>query len=625
MCGILGFVGLAGQPMDREAFIRARDTMTHRGPDDGGIYQDGSVLLGHRRLSIIDLGGGHQPMAAADESVWTIFNGEIYNFRELRDELSRKGHAFKSASDTEVILRLYLEEGVGGFERLNGIFAFAIWDRRSGEMHLVRDQLGIKPLYYAETPRGLVFASEVKVLLATGLVAPMLESEAIPEYLVYRDVSGERTLFRGVRRLLPGHRLTLHDGRIGVHRYWNLVDDQAPVFEGSFEAAVNALESLLDDAVQMQMVSDVPLGTFCSGGVDSSLVTALAARHASGPINTFSVGFDEAAFDESVYARQVAAHCSTRHHEVRISNRQFADQLERLIWHNDEPLHFPNSVHIHAVSELARHHVTVVLTGEGADELFAGYPRYQIPVLLARWRRVPGPVRWLVRNLGQVLGDHRVQKLDRFTGRPAGWEILMNSASSDARRLEIEGLDEQLAVSDYRRAAFEATAGYPDPVTRVSLLDQQTYLVSILNRQDKMSMATSIESRVPFLDPRVVRFAHALPTAFKQGRLDNKRVVKALAMRHLPAEVIKRRKSGFGVPLADWFRAEEGLGALLAATAGDSLVGEVFGEGAVQALHAEHRAGRADHSDALWAALNLALWRKAFGISADITIEGLVA
>lgn len=614
MCGILGFFGLAGQPMDREAFIRARDTMTHRGPDDGGIYQDGPVMLGHRRLSIIDLGGGHQPMAAADEAVWIVFNGEIYNFRELRDELSGKGHAFKTASDTEVILRLYLEEGVGGFERLNGIFAFAIWDRRSGELHLVRDQLGIKPLYYAETPRGLVFASEVKVLLATGLVAPTLESEAIPEYLVYRDVAGERTLFRGVRRLLPGHRLTLRRGGIEIHRYWNLIDDQAPLFEGAFEAAVDALESLLDDAVRMQMVSDVPLGTFCSGGVDSSLVTALAARHASGPINTFSVGFDEAAFDESVYARQVAAHCGTRHHEVRISNRQFTDRLERLIWHNDEPLHFPNSVHIHAVSELARNHVTVVLTGEGADELFAGYPRYQIPVLLARWRRVPGIARWLARSLGQALGDHRIQKLDRFTGRPAGWEILMNSASSDGGRLGIAGLDEQRAVSDYRRAAFEATAGHPDPVTRVALLDQQTYLVSILNRQDKMSMATSIESRVPFLDPRVVRFAHTLPTAFKQGRLDNKRVVKALAMRHLPAEVIKRRKSGFGVPLAEWFRADEGLGGMLAAAADDALVGEVFGEGAVRALHGEHRAGRADHSDALWAALNLAVWRKVFGI-----------
>lgn len=614
MCGIVGIVGRDGQSVERESFLRARDTMIHRGPDDAGLYLDGPVMLGHRRLSIIDLGGGHQPMSAADEAVWIVFNGEIYNFRELRDELASKGHVFKTASDTEVILHLYLEEGVRGFERLNGIFAFAIWDRRSQELHLVRDQMGIKPFYYADTPRGLVFASEVKTLLATGLVEPELEAEAIPEYLVFRDVSGERTLFRGVRRLLPGHRLTLRGGRIEIHRYWDLMPADPQRFDGSFEEAVDALESLLDDAVRMQMVSDVPLGTFCSGGVDSSLVTALAARHASGPINTFSVGFDEAAFDESAYARQVATHCGTRHHEIRISNRQFTDNLEKLIWHNDEPLHFPNSVHIHAVSELARQHVTVVLTGEGADELFAGYPRYQIPVLLARWRRVPGPARWLARSLGRAMGDHRVQKLDRFTGRPAGWDILMNSASSDAQRLGIPGLDERLAVSDWRRAVYEATEGQGDPVTRVSLLDQQTYLVSILNRQDKMSMATSIESRVPFLDPRMVRFAHALPTPYKLGRLDNKRVVKALAMRHLPAAVIKRRKSGFGVPLAEWFRADEGLGGLLAAARDDALVGEVFGEGAVKALQEEHRSGHADHSDALWAALNLAVWRRMFSI-----------
>jgi asparagine synthase (glutamine-hydrolysing) len=617
MCGILGIVGREGQPLERERFLRSRDTMTHRGPDDGGLYVDGPVMLGHRRLSIIDLGGGHQPMSAAEGAVWIVFNGEIYNFRELRAELAGKGHAFKTTSDTEVILQLYLEAGVSGFERLNGIFAFAIWDRRSGELHLVRDQLGIKPLYYADTPRGLVFASEIKTLLATGLVQPELESAALPEYLVFRDVSGERTLFRGVRRLLPGHRLTLRGACIATCRYWDLVADDKPGFDGRFEEAVDALESLLDDAVRMQMVSDVPLGTFCSGGVDSSQITARAARPASAPINTFSVGFDEAAFDESVYARRVAAHCGTRHHEIRISNRQFADNLETLIWYNDEPLHFPNSVHIHAVSQLARRHVTVVLTGEGADELFAGYPRYQIPVLLARWRRVPTPVRRLASRLGRTLGDHRLQKLERFTAMPAGWEILMNSASADAGRLGIPALDERSAVSDYRRAAFEATAAHPDPVTRVSLLDQQTYLVSILNRQDKMSMATSIESRVPFLDPRVVRFAHSLPTAYKLGRLDNKRIVKALALRHLPAEVIKRRKSGFGVPLADWFRADEGLGKLLVAARDNALVGEVFGKGALAALHDEHRSGRSDHSDALWAALNLALWCQAFGIGVN--------
>lgn len=618
MCGILGIVGRDNRGIDREVFLRARDIMNHRGPDDAGFYHDENVMLGHRRLSIIDLGGGHQPMAAANNDVWIVFNGEIYNFRELRASLVSKGHTFRTSSDTEVILHLYLEEGSKGFKHLNGIFAFAIWDRRTGEFHLVRDQMGVKPLYYAVTSRGLVFASEIKSLLATGLVEPELAADALPEYLVFRDVAGERTMFRGIRRLLPGHRLSMVGGDHHTHRYWNLHTEDQEAFQGNFDSAVGALDGLLNDAVRMQMVSDVPLGTFCSGGVDSSLITALATQHASEPINTFSVGFDETDFDESLYARKVAAHCGTVHHEIRLSNRDFADQLEKLIWHNDEPLHFPNSVHIHAVSQLARKHVTVVLTGEGADELFGGYPRYQIPGLLARWQRVPAPARSVLRTVSRLLGDHRVEKLDRFSLLPEGWDILMNSASSDSERLRLPDSYITQAITPYRRALHEATATTTDAVRRLSLLDQQTYLVSILNRQDKMSMATSIESRVPFLDPRLVCFANSLPTAYKQSRLDNKRVVKALALRYLPAEVIKRRKSGFGVPLAAWFRAGDGLDALLVETLEDDLVVGIFGTKNLRAMHHEHRQGKADHSDALWAAVNLSLWRKAFGIAGSL-------
>lgn len=621
MCGILGFVGLNGQGMEREAFLRARDAMIHRGPDDCGFYRDGPVMLAHRRLSIIDLGGGHQPMSTADDAVWIVFNGEIYNFRELREGLIGMGHTFRTASDTEVILHLYLEEGVASFERLNGIFTFAIWDRRTGELHLVRDQMGVKPLYYAMTPKGLVFASEIKSLLATGLLEPELESDAIPEYLLFREVSGERTLFRGIHRLLPGHRLSFSNGNLQACSYWSLLPDAQERPQVGFEEAVDALESLLDDAVRMQMISDVPLGTFCSGGVDSSLITAMAARHASGPLNTFSVGFQEASFDESRYARQVSNHCGTSHHEIFVTNREFSDNLEKLIWHNDEPLHFPNSVHIHAISRLARQHVTVVLTGEGADELFAGYPRYQIPSLLGRWRRVPAPIRSTLRSLARLAGDHRIEKLDRFNTLPEDWDVLLNSASFGADQLHLPAMAPELAMSCYRQGVYDATAGCGDRISRLALLDQQTYLVSILNRQDKMSMATSIESRVPFLDSRIVRFANALPTGFKQGRLDNKRIVKALALRYLPAEVIKRRKSGFGVPLAEWFRVEEGLGGLVEAIQGDELMTEIFGSGTLRSLYDEHRRDQADHSDILWASANLALWRKTFGVSGGLRSE----
>lgn len=618
MCGIFGIINKANGGLDRETFIRARDLLEHRGPDDSGFYGDDDVMLGHRRLSIIDISGGHQPMSSSNGSVWLIYNGEIYNYRELRNELIGKGHSFKSASDTEVILTLYQEEGVQGFERLNGIFAFAVWDKRNKEMHLVRDQMGVKPLYYAITSKGLVFSSEIKSILESGVITPELEADAMSEYLIFRDVAGERTMFRGIRRLLPGHRITIKGNQHEVYRYWNVVSDTCENFTGSFTEAVDELEELLSNSVKMQMVSDVPLGTFCSGGVDSSLVTAIASKYVSEPINTFSVGFEEEAFDESLYAKQVSEHCGTTHHELRLSNQEFASDLEQLIWHNDEPLHFPNSVHIYAVSRLARQYVTVVLTGEGADELFGGYPRYQIPSLLTGWNKVPAPARLMLGSVARVLGDHRVQKLENSRSLPKGWDVLLNSASSDAEQMRIESNSLHQAITPYRKALYDATAHHIDVLNRVSLLDQQTYLVSILNRQDKMSMATSIESRVPFLDPKIVRFANSLPPRYKQGRLDNKRVVKALALKYLPEEVIKRRKSGFGVPLADWFRSDSGLGALIGEYLKDDLTNEIFGTGTLTSMYEQHRTKEQDYSDTLWAALNLVLWKRAFRVTGDL-------
>jgi len=613
MCGILGFVGRDGGQIDVEDFLRARETMIHRGPDDSGFFMDGSVMLAHRRLSIIDIGGGHQPMSALGGAVWIVFNGEIYNFRELRAHLKGKGHSFQTNSDTEVLLNLYLEDGIKCFDKLNGIFAFAILDQRSGEVHLVRDQVGVKPLYYAASSRGLIFASEIKSLLATGVVSAELESDAIPEYLLFRDVAGTRTLFRGVKRLLPGHHLCLANDRMTIRQYSQLNSSNQESFDGSFVDAVDALESHLNNSVRMQMVSDVPLGTFCSGGVDSSLITALAVRHANGPIDTFSIGFKEAAYDESRFARQVAQHLETRHHELILDSWDFAGSLPRMIWHNDEPLHFANSVHIHALSQLARKHVTVVLTGEGADELFGGYPRYQIPTLVRRWKRLPRVVRKAVVWLALSLGDHRLNKLDRVLDQPDDMQLLMNCAVADVNLFGTE-ISLSKAVSSYRRSALDSAASMADGINLLSLLDQQTYLLSILNRQDKMSMATSIESRVPFLDTRLVRFAQSLPHAFKQARFDNKRVVKALALRHLPPDVIKRRKSGFGVPLTAWFRKDAALGDLAQAHFSNDLVGSVFGTDNLRQLHAEHLSGSLDHSETLWAALNLALWQEQFKV-----------
>jgi asparagine synthase (glutamine-hydrolysing) len=621
MCGILGFVRTGGQCLAEKTFLEARDLMAHRGPDDAGFLNDDPVLLGHRRLSIIDIDGGHQPMSVADGSVWIVFNGEIYNFREIRSELESKGHRFKTRSDTEVILRLFLESGPAGFHRLNGIFAFAIWDRRTRELHLARDHMGVKPLYYAWTEHGLIFASEVKALLASGLVAAKLEQEAIPEYMTFRDVAGERTLFRGVKRLLPGHHIRVAEGRAQIGPFWSVTQSMEP-FQGSFEEATDELDRLLIDAVDRQMISDVPLGTFCSGGVDSSLITALAARRASAPVDTFSVGFAEAEYDESRFARMVATHCGTRHHELRVDGREFAEAIEAMIWFNDEPLHFPNSVQIHAVSQLAREHVTVVLTGEGADELFGGYPRYHIPAMVQRWQRIPASARRVLLSLAGLTGDHRPGKLEAFRGLHDELQVILNPAVPNGRAMA--GLDiAEPGLLPYRWSVYGAIRDYADPFQRAGLLDQHTYLVSILNRQDKMSMATSIESRVPFLDTRIVSFANALPTTFKRGRLGNKRVLKAVALRYLPSGVVTRPKSGFGVPLGAWFRDDAGLGGLMAEHLENPLLGSVLGEGNVGEWYAEHRQGAVDHSETLWTALNLALWQKAFGVDSGCAASAL--
>jgi asparagine synthase (glutamine-hydrolysing) len=587
--------------------VAMRDLVTYRGPDDAGAHLDGEVGLGHRRLSIIDLGGGHQPMSAANGRFWIVFNGEIYNYREAREALVAKGYTFATHSDTEVILRLYEDRGDACVHALNGMFAFAIWDTVERTLFLARDRMGVKPLYYAETPGAFVFGSEIKSLFASGAVSPECREEALTEYLLFRQIAGHETIYRGVRCLPPGCTMSVRAGRSRITRYWSPRPDGERLNIG-WDEALATFASLLEDSVRMRLVSDVPVGTFCSGGVDSSLVTALAAKAKSDPINTFSIGFDESDYDESVFARMVSSHCRTTHHELRVGNVQFDELFPRMVWHNDEPLDFANSVHIFALSELAKRSVTVVLTGEGSDELFAGYPRYRIPGLARAWGRVPSPLRSLASRWSS---DHRLQKLQRYANASPEDALLYNS--SYLRPEVVASLAPRLAPLDaaYRRSCLDASRAALDPVARASLLDQETFLVSILHRQDKMSMAASIESRVPFMDYRIVEWANRLPTAHKVHGQSGKAIVKEMARAVLPAEVIDRRKSGFGVPLARWFRANEGLGSRIQALP-DAPSADVFDRPTLRRLIAEHRSGASDHAEILWTALNLVTWREAF-------------
>ena len=609
MCGIAGlFYNDRSRPCKQDVVIAMRDVMPYRGPDDVGLHLDGPLGFGFRRLSIIDLGGGHQPMTTVDGRYWIIFNGEIYNFQNLRDELVRKGANFQSHSDTEVILQLYAERGAECVHALNGMFAFVIWDAERKTLFLARDRMGVKPLYYAQTAEALVFASEIKSIFASGIITPRAREEAFAEYLLFRQVAGPDTMFRGIRSLPPGCTMTVQEGQARVSRYWS---PRPPADRPSmtFDEAVAGLAELLDDSVRLRLISDVPVGTFCSGGVDSSLVTALAARRKGDAVNTFSVGFDEADFDESVYARMVSKQYGTIHHELRVANVEFSELFPSMVWHNDEPLDFANSVHIFALSRLARQHVTVVLTGEGADELFGGYPRYRIPQLAARCRWLPGAV---MRLAATVTGDHRVAKLAQFASMDADEALIFNPSYLTQELVGTIGPRLLPFSAAYRRQCLAAMEPLGlDPLNRVSLLDQETFLVSILHRQDKMSMAASIESRVPFMDYRIVEFANRMSADNKLRSGIGKAVVKALARTLLPAEVVDRRKSGFGVPLAAWFRADDGLGRRIRDMT-EGAGAEAFDRIALRRLVAEHRDGTHNHAEVLWTALNLCTWREAF-------------
>jgi asparagine synthase (glutamine-hydrolysing) len=586
-----------------------RDVMSYRGPDDAGLHLDGPVGLGHRRLSIIDLGGGHQPMSDARGARWIIFNGEIYNYRQARADLIQKGYTFRTHSDTEVILQLYADRGERCVEALNGMFAFAIWDAERRSLFLARDRMGVKPLYYAETPDAFVFASEIKALFESGHVTARCREEALGEYLLFRQVAGPDTLFAGVKALPPGCTMTVKDGGSSVTRYWSPRPSAEPL-EMAPEEALRRFAELFEDSVKLRLISDVPVGTFCSGGVDSSLVTAVAAKLKGDAVNTFSIGFSESDYDESRYALTVSQQYKTTHHQLAVGNVEFAELFPRMVWHNDEPLDFANSVHIYALSRLAKEYVTVVLTGEGSDELFAGYPRYRIPDLARKVRGIPGPLRRLAASLS---GDSRLAKLDRFASLAPDEALLYNSSylRPDVARALAPRLEARL---DYRRDCLAAGTHLGlDAIGRVSLLDEETFLVGILHRQDKMSMAASIESRVPFMDYRIVEFANRLPASHKVVNGSGKALVKTFARTLLPVEIVDRRKSGFGVPLAAWFRSADGLGAQIRGLA-ESPASGIFDRAVLQRLVSEHLSGTQDHSELLWTALNLATWREAFRV-----------
>jgi len=637
MCGICGIAipNRLNRSVDESMLIRMRDSLTHRGPDDAGLHIDGGVGLAHRRLSIVDLAGGHQPMPNEDGTIWIAYNGEVYNHNELRPELEAKGHVYQNSSDTETIIHLYEEHGTRAVESLRGMFAFAIWDRTRRKLVLGRDRLGVKPLYYAIADDGvLYFASEIKALIEARAVRPELNYDALADYAANRATSGDETLFRGVRRLAPGCLLIWNDGTVRIERYWDLS------FAKSDKALSDAeyfdkFEDLFEESVRLRLMADVPLGMFLSGGIDSSAILAVMSEMVAEPVKTFSVAFEEREANELYYARTVAKTFGTDHHEVIVTPQQFFDSLPGLVYQEDEPIAHPSSVPLFFVSELAKQYVKVVLTGEGSDELLAGYDKYRKTVLnLAVGKMyhgaVPAPIR---RTIGQSVsalqrGSRISQKLSRtfLCLEPSIEEIYFDNFSVFTRAMQQQLFTEQTREQMGEQNPYRSAADLMERVDSKNLLDQllgadmKTYLHELLMKQDQMSMAASIESRVPFLDHKLVEFAAGLPVNLKLRNMTTKYILRRTMRGRLPKEILTRRKMGFPVPVGNWLRGSFSHVLDEYVLSDRAMERGIFYRNFVRELVVRHKSGE-NHTERLWTLINFEIWQRRFFDSEPMASE----
>ncbi|HWZ77530.1 MAG TPA: asparagine synthase (glutamine-hydrolyzing) [Candidatus Sulfotelmatobacter sp.] len=625
MCGICGiFFANREWRVQGDVLARMNRRILHRGPDDEGFFVEENVGLAMRRLSIIDVKSGHQPLANENRDVWIIFNGEIYNHAELRENLEARGHQYRTRSDTETIVHLYEEYGSDCVTHLRGMFAFVIWDRRRRVLFAARDRLGIKPFYYRWDGKSFLFGSEIKTILTYPGVDAEFDRGRLAEYLTFGYITGPQTMYAGIRKLVPGHTLELSErGEPKISRYWDLV---VPVDELPREHSyyVKNYREKLESAVGSHLMSDVPLGVFLSGGLDSSAVAALTAKIRGDKIQTFAVGYGEEEFSELPYARQVAAHIHSDHHEVRLSREEFFDSLPRLIWHEDEPIVWPSSVSLYYVARLARERVTVVLTGEGSDETLAGYTRYawtllnskmdrtyraMLPAFLRRWFRQGIASAPLYASLHRKL-EHTFLMRDGASW-PSFYFDNFYSAFADAEFAQLltpEALQSAGHAYDGSMEPWERSSG--DLLHRLLYTDINSYLIELLMKQDQMSMAASIESRVPFLDNPLVEFTARIPAAHQIKGMAGKFILKEAVEDLLPHDIIYRKKMGFPTPWAYWLSGPQLQQIETLLTEPRSSARGLFRADAISRIFAEHRAGHRDHGNRIWRLLNLELWQR---------------
>jgi len=606
MCSINGILYHDRARLVDEAVLeRMRAVQQHRGPDERGLWTGGHVGFGFNRLAIIDLASGHQPMTNEDGSVCLVFNGEIYNFRDLRRELADRGRPFRTQSDTEVILRAWEQWGEDCVERLRGMFAFVLWDRNSQTLFGARDRLGIKPLYYWAGADSFAFASELKALLACDWIPRRLDPVALEEYLRRRYVIGPRTILRDVRKLPPGHCFTLRNGELHIRRYWRL--PPAPPRGINETEAIEEFRALMDETVRIHLIADVPLGAFLSGGLDSSSIVGWMTRLGVNPVQTFSIGYDSPE-SELAYARRVAEHFHTDHHELRLTPAHFRDLLPKIVWHMDEPVADEACVPLLYLAEFARRKVTVVLSGEGADELFGGYQfNYARNMAWERWRAIPGVIQ--AAEVASRLPSSRIRRRATVLKTPLEQRyqgVSMAFSPEEAQRLL---LDAPAAKSSSVEDAYRQCNGR-DALSRMLFVDTATWLPDdLLTKADRMTMAASLELRVPFLDHKVVEFAWSLPSSLKIRGETAKYLLKKAVHPMLPEEIIYREKKGFPVPLNAWLRNE------LAEFSRDALLsrggaGDFLNRSELERLLDSHQ--QRDHTQQLLALLVFDQWVRLF-------------
>jgi asparagine synthase (glutamine-hydrolysing) len=625
MCGIAGFIA-QDDFADRQESTLVLDRMcrriAHRGPDDQGMMVEGRAALGMRRLSIIDLAGGQQPMSGCTSAVTIVFNGEIYNYHELQRELEARGHHFKTHSDTETILHAYEEYGAGCVNHLRGMFAFAIWDERRRELFIARDRAGKKPLYYTVTPRGtLLFGSELKSLREHPEFRGEIDSEALDAYLTFGYVPDPLTIFRDVHKLPPGCHLTFAANRVRVEQYWDFPYEEPQIEPALTEAdCLEELLALLDEAVRVRLVADVPLGAFLSGGVDSSVVVGLMARHTQQPVKTFSIGFHEDSYNELKYARVAAKKFGTDHHEF-IVTPDICEVVDELVWHFDEPFADSSAIPTYMVSKLAREFVKVVLSGDGGDEVFGGYTRYAVDRKRSGFARLP---RLLRRGVMQPLGRrlphgsrgrnyiyvNAFEPLDRYIEDISIFTRLNKpSLYTDDFRQQLGQTD---ATARFREYAERSRSD--DALDPLLYLDSKTYLPGdILTKVDRMSMAVSLEARAPLLDHKLIEYVCTrIPASMKMKGLETKHIFKRAVVDLVPAEILNRPKQGFGVPIDQWINRELRDRVRTTLTEPRTRARGYIEPRYVSLLLDEHERGRRDHATELWALFMLELWQRTF-------------